>query len=457
MCAWSVPDCFQAKRRRLEKEQSSNGCCVPQEKMHHDHVDKLVAMLRKAMQGTGKQQGLFKADIDSAFRRVPIDVEHTWAYGVAFLHDGIVWTSVHTSSPLGAVASVHAWERIGALVAHIARKCLKLVLARYVDDYFGCESLETLEHALSCFARLVRLLLGESALAEKKLDFGSNLEVLGIEMQVSWENYFCRPSAIKKRKWLLMIRKALASGVLRGGEASKLAGKLQWACQHMFNRVGRAMLRALYNQIHNPSGRTSPELVVALRWWEAILELDMVECRSLHLPNKAPVHLFCDAAGAPARVAAVLWVDGRVLYTDCAPPEAVVRHWKVREDQQIMGLELLSIALGLSSFEQFLMGRCVVIHSDNTGAECCFRKGAAKEFDHCSLIHNMWTQIARCHMNVWVCRVGTDDNIADLPSRFEYSALRFAGAQFVEPGFHESYESADAWAEFVRKCGRVAT
>ena len=105
--------------------------------MHHDHVDKLVAMLRKAMQDTGKQQGLFKADIDSAFRRVPIDVEHTWAYGVAFLHDGIVWTSVHTSSPFGAVASVHAWERIGALVAHIARKCLKLVLARYVDDYFG--------------------------------------------------------------------------------------------------------------------------------------------------------------------------------------------------------------------------------------------------------------------------------------------------------------------------------
>ena len=120
-----------------------------------------------------------------------------------------------------------------------------------------------------------------------------------------------------------------------------------------------------------------------------------------------------------------------------------------------MGLELLSIALGLSSFEQFLMGRCVVIHSDNTGAECCFRKGSAKEFDHCSLIHNMWSQIARCHMNVWVCRVGTHDNIADLPSRNEYLALRFAGAQFVEPEFHVSYESADAWAEFVRKCATV--
>ena len=39
----------------------------------------------------------------------------------------------------------------------------------------------------------------------------------------------------------------------------------------------------------------------------------------------------------------------------------------------------------------------------------------------------------------------------------EVCSLLVAGAQFVEPGFHESYESADAWAEFVRKCGRVAT
>ena len=54
-----------------------------------------------------------------------------------------------------------------------------------------------------------------------------------------------------------------------------------------------------------------------------------------------------------------------------------------------------------------------------------------------------------------VSRVGTHDNIADLPSRNEYGALRAAGAQFVQPSFHESYESADAWAEFVRKCGTV--
>ena len=40
-----------------------------------------------------------------------------------------------------------------------------------------------------------------------------------------------------------------------------------------------------------------------------------------------------------------------------------------REDAQIMGLELLAIALGLSKFGSMIKNRNLVIHSDNTGSE----------------------------------------------------------------------------------------
>ena len=40
-----------------------------------------------------------------------------------------------------------------------------------------------------------------------------------------------------------------------------------------------------------------------------------------------------------------------------------------------MGLELLAVALGLSSFSELVQGRQVVIHSDNAGAEWAIRKG----------------------------------------------------------------------------------
>ena len=50
-----------------------------------------------------------------------------------------VYASAHYACPFGAVASVHAWERVGALLCHLARKYLKLAVLRYVDDLFGPE------------------------------------------------------------------------------------------------------------------------------------------------------------------------------------------------------------------------------------------------------------------------------------------------------------------------------
>ena len=48
-----------------------------------------------------------------------------------------VLVSTHYSCMFGAIGSVHAWERVGAAVAHLARKYLKIALLRYVDDLFA--------------------------------------------------------------------------------------------------------------------------------------------------------------------------------------------------------------------------------------------------------------------------------------------------------------------------------
>ena len=86
--------------------------------------------------------------------------------------------SVHNACAFGAVASVHAWERLGAALCYLGRKLLGLPLLRYVDDYYGpdryvmwstpCDisrkhalcRLETLSHGVTCLVRLVRILLG---------------------------------------------------------------------------------------------------------------------------------------------------------------------------------------------------------------------------------------------------------------------------------------------------------
>ena len=200
-----------------------------------------------------------------------------------------------------------------------------------------------------------------------------------------------------------MLQEAMKSNKLSPGDASKLAGKLSWGCSHLFRRFGRAMLRQCHVQhffhwtvlylcecviIHRPlfdqksrrDGKVGPELLRCLQWWSEMLKRNLAELRAWKEPVKRPVHLFCDAAGSPAHLGAVLFDGEQCLWTHMSPPENVLNNFRARQDNQIMGLELLAISLGFSTFAPWLRGRKVVVHCDNTGSEvllvvCCFIGG----------------------------------------------------------------------------------
>ena len=67
-------------------------------------------------------------------------------------------------------------------------------------------------------------------------------------MFLSEVGYTAVPSERIMKKCLKAVQKALAENILPGGAAQKLAGRLNWAGQYLFHRVGRAMLRPIYNQ-----------------------------------------------------------------------------------------------------------------------------------------------------------------------------------------------------------------
>ena len=64
-----------------------------------------------------------------------------------------------------------------------------------------------------------------------------------------------------------------------------------------------------------------------------------------------------------------------------------------REDQQIAALEMLAQCLCLSTWAEEMQGKQVVFFSDNSIAECTFRKGSAKVPDHNFLVHAFWTAV----------------------------------------------------------------
>ena len=178
-----------------------------------------------------------------------------------------------------------------------------------------------------------------------------------------------------------------------------------WACSGMFHRLGRALARPIFAHSKQGCVRLTGPLRDALKWWMEVLDLELCESRAWAPDARAPVQLFVDARSTPPRVAAVLFMQGCVFYSDWAPPECVLAHFKQRGDSQIMSLELLAIAFGFSAFEQMLEGRRVRLWSDNVGAESATRKGSSKEWDYTCLVNSLWLKAAQLRMALRVDRV----------------------------------------------------
>ena len=148
--------------------------------------------------------------------------------------------------------------------------------------------------------------MGITAIAERKLDFGKQLIILGVGIDIKPSGFSCWPSDDKVTKWTRRIDLAQRSGKLSPGEASKLSGALMWATQAIFKRLGRAMLRPIIRQSHSAKSSIGSELAIALKWWREVLNMGLREERPWHQVRQRTIHMYTDARSTPPRVAAVL-------------------------------------------------------------------------------------------------------------------------------------------------------
>ena len=433
--SWSVAPDGQPSyfTKRQQKEHSVNGCTVVPVEIRHDHLDKLALVMKSYIGSLSVLPGLFKADVNAAFRRVPLRPDHRWCAAVVYWHEGKMMFAVHTASPFGSLSAVYNWERVGSLLSALIRRVLHIGVLRYVDDFAAPERPETLQHAELCVARLVRLVLGETAIEDRKLAHGMSLVWLGVQINISEQGFRLRPALEKAKKCADVIDLALEQDFLSAGCAEKLAGRLSWASQLLFHRLGRAMLRPIYVQKGTRDGSMNLALRTSLRWWAFVLTLDLCEEHPWVAPVSKVARLFVDARGYPPRCAAVLCVDGAWHYTDGMPSKRLLDRMIARKDNQIMALESIAIALGLSTFASELAGRKVVVYNDNKAAEAASRKGTARCWDHCEIVHDIWTHALLNRSFLWIERVSSKDNISDLPSREQYQLMESIGAVWRSP------------------------
>ena len=98
--------------------------------------------------------------------------------------------------------------------------------------------------------------------------------------------------------------------------------------------------------------------------------------------------------------------------------------------------------------------------------QVAMRRGTARSFDHAQLVHAQWLHIIRLNIQIFVKRVRSKDNIADLPSRKvsfvlqsqlsrcyfdkcvgqDFSLLRYMKAVYVKPSMADEYQQPDSWS-----------
>ena len=127
----------------------------------------------------------------------------------------------------------------GAFLAAVLRRVIFLPALRYVDDFFSADDGDGVGEAAAAAAELIRILLGGDAVQARKLEWGSPLVVLGVEVQAAravsppplaaltarnaqatrWE-FWAVPAPQKVELWSGIIREYLATDKMSPGARS---------------------------------------------------------------------------------------------------------------------------------------------------------------------------------------------------------------------------------------------
>ncbi len=399
-----------------------------------DDFFSLAHAMYAASDAQGPASGLlfWRRDHEGAYRQIPIPDEDQPLTVVVFC-DPATGEHVffyHTALPFGATASVYGYNRISRAVTFLARKLLDIPVDSYFDDFWCVDRADLAARSFDAFERL-NVLLGFQIKTSKDVHPTSSGALLGIEVDIATLPFTASVTESRRAAILESILCILRVDFLSPGEASTLAGRMNFAASAIFGRVGRAPLRAVYARQElrreNSNVGSSKATYALTRLLRAALKclaslLHDPPPRFIPTPGeaRAPVIVFTDGEGR-GFIGGVLLLredGGSVTAFTSRISARTERRLKPRQNQ-IALIELLAVLTAVEVFRYEITGRDLLLFVDNTVAEACIRNGYMRRDsrDACELVSALWTRFQQWGINVWVYRVPSSKNIADGPSR----------------------------------------
>ena len=421
------------------RESLHNECTRPSESLAGQATaERPVELTRAFADAHGRPVAMHGGTDDwpRAYRRAPVSHPRFTVVAVWNPFDRRVEYFLLAGFNFGLVSAVCAYNRWPRLVISAARAWLGCCADSYFDDAFVGEpqyARGSGQWALGALAAL----LGTPFSADKHAPPSESPTFLGVVTDlsrvVSHGEICCSVTEARRSSVSALAQLVLDDDRISGACAAKLTGKARWMLCPCFGRVGIAVLQPLYKV---RGGGESP-LSKELRESVSAVRLLADEMPPRRLPVRAysgpPTVIFTDAAfeGGKGTIGVVVKRPGfPLVWTACDCPGWVLAAFQEvdrRKEQYIGQLELLAAVVAYTTFPDLLAGQHVIHWIDNESAVYSLAKGYSGAADSARVVNLFHACVAQLGVTPWLEYVGTDDNIADLPSRGEWRLLLTLG------------------------------
>ena len=375
--------------------------------------DEVVHMVRQE----GKGSFLFKVDIKSAFRLLPIHIQDFALLGMKFQDQFFVDKCL----PFGLSLSCALFEKFSCFLEwHIKKISGSKLIIHYLDDFCGCKKNQEkadsiLEKTLLAFSKL-----GVPVAPEKVEGPVTCLKFLGLEVDtVAMQVRIPKDKLEDLRENItFVLNKAGRKITLR--ELQSLIGKLNFACKAIL--PGRAFCRRLIDAtigVKKPFHRikVSTSMVKDLLTWQSFLDNHNGASMMIDESNKV-LDLFTDASGSLGFGA---YFEGH--WTNAPWPSRILEEKALKKD--ITYKELFPIVLSVLLWGHRFSNGKVTFHCDNEAVVSIINKQSTSHRRSMGLVR-MLVYFCLTHNIVFKARhiPGKNNDIADALSRLQHSKFK---------------------------------
>ena len=378
-------------------------------------------------------------DLKSAYKQLPLHMNDRNKAIVTLKNpaSGKVEFFLMNTLPFGAVASVLHFNRVSNLIWALGCH-LGLVWGSYFDDFpLICPA--TMESSTMAAARAMLQLLGFQFADDKLEDPSTVASVLGVELDLGE----CQKGIIKvrnKQSRVEELKVAFAEICKKGSfvpaQLPPLLGRMQFADLQIAGRSGKLAMADLC--VHGTTSRVPVNISGSEKLALELLDQRLTSGIPRVLTSNAdqkPFVLFTDGAleyeGVENETAVatigVVAIDpsGRSCAAGCKVPQDVMRRLQGDGKTHVIGLiEMYACICAIYNFSDVLRGRKFILFVDNYPAQDCIIKGSSSEpvWRELLLVLERIDQQVSSYM--WVCRVPSESNISDCPSRGSLKEVR---------------------------------